>query len=136
MKALLEAIHGILFGSNALKTIVGTKIEYAKAPTSTKWPLLIYFDVVPQVGYQIDYNALTVQFSFWSTNKWEALELREIITNTFNRLRGTFTTAEGDVEINWSELIDSGPLAETDTQLYGFMCRYFFRYRGQNIGGV
>ena len=129
----MEAIHNVLFSIAELTAILGTKINYSKAPITAEWPLLHYFDVTKVIGYLMDFNSVTVQFSVWSQDKFEALQLRGILENNLLRLNDTITTNTGMVKITWSVLIDSGALPSVDSFLYGQFLRVNFRYLGNNL---
>jgi len=122
----LGKIHTQLFASTELAAIVSTNIHYARGPVTSQWPQVIYFDVATGTNYNIDYDTLTVQFSAWSTDKFQVLTMRSLLYNMFLRFRSS--------DINWTELIDSGALPQDDQQLYGQFLRFQFRYRGANIG--
>jgi hypothetical protein len=121
----LGKIHAQLFASAELAAIVNTNIHYARGPVTSQWPQVIYFDVATSTGYNIDYDTVTVQFSAWSTNKFQSLTMRTVLYNMFLRFN--------NADFNWTELIDSGALPQDDQQLYGQFLRFQFRYRGANI---
>jgi len=132
---ILEAINSKLFATTALTAIVGNNIAYARGPIDGTWPQVHYFEVAEVEGYQLDYNSITVQFSAWAHDKYQVLEIKRILSVLFSRFRGTISVTGGTVDINWTELVDSGALPESDPQLFGQQLRYQFRYRGTNIGG-
>lgn len=132
----LEAVNRLLFGASAITDIVGTEIHYARAPVTSVYPQIIYFEVAERDTYLIDYDKATIQVSSWSDNKIEALTLHNAIRKVFRGYHGTVTTYLGDVEINWIELVDSSALPQDDVQLYGHQLRFEIRTRGQNIGGL
>jgi hypothetical protein len=121
----LGKIHARLFAEPALTAIVGTNMHYARGPVTSQWPQIIYFDVATSTAYNIDYDTVTVQFSAWSTDKWQALTMRTVLYNMFLRFN--------NADFNWTQLIDSGALPQDDQQLYGQFLRFQFRYRGANI---
>lgn len=133
---MIYALQEKAFACTALTAIVGNNIAYERGPVGDTWPLVHFFEVSSMDGYQVDYNFCTVQFSCWALDKWDALALKEIIYNEFNRFSGKVTTSLGDVDINWTEMIDSGALPQADATLYGSYVRFKFRYRGANLGGL
>lgn len=135
-KDLITAINNTLFASTELQGKVAKRIAYARGTVGSKWPQVHYFEVAETVGYLADYNSITIQFSAWSLNKYESLEIKDILKTLFTRFRGVISITGGEVDINWSELIDSGALPETDPTLYGQYLRYIFKYRGKNLGGL
>lgn len=133
--SILEAVNRRLFLSTDLTDIVGNHIYEAFGPPNAEWPLVHYFDVATVPGYQLDYNAVTVQISCYSQSIEESKNIREIIYRLFNRFNGTINTYYGDVDINYTETIDSGIIESDDPYLYGYQSRFLIRYRGENIGG-
>lgn len=129
-KDALEQIHGFLFTDTTLAAALSNRMYYARGPVVSQWPQLIYFDVAETNGYQLDYDSVTVQFSIWSTDKFQALTLIERVRLIFNRLSDIVSGS-----FNYVSLIDSGALPQDDQQLYGQFLRFQFRYRGKNIGG-
>jgi hypothetical protein len=124
-----------------LKTDLNGKVEkknigYGRLPVTTKANTVNFFEVAQADGYQINYDSVTLQFSVWCLDKWDAVEIKDIIHKSYSGFRGTLNTTGGTVEINWTELIDAGALPESDPQLYGQFLRFTFRYRGSNIGGI
>ena len=127
----LTEIHTFLFADTTLAAALSNGIYYGRAPVTSTWPQLVYFDVTETTGYQVDYNTVTVQFSLWSTDRFQALSLIERVRVIFNRLSDSVSG-----KFNYVSLIDSGALPQEDQQLYGQFLRFQFRYRGANIGGV
>ena len=133
---MVYAIQEKLFDCTALTAIVGNNIAFERGPVSNTWPQVHFFEVSAIDGYQVDFNFVTVQFSCWALDKWDAVAIKEAVYHEFNRFIGEITTSLGTVKITWSELVDSGPLPEADPTLYGQYLRFKFRYRGENIGGL
>jgi len=131
----LYAVHTKLFALTALTNIVGTNIAYARGPIEGTWPQVHYFDVSEITNHKIDFEKLTIQFSCWALDKWDALAMKEIIRAEFLRFTGFVAITGGNVEITWSKLIDSGALPEADPTLFGQFLRFQFSIRGTNIGG-
>jgi len=131
----LDAILKTLTDSTELAAIVGSNIAYARGAISDTYPLVHFFEVASSVGYKADYNSITVQFSAWADNSYDALQLKEILYTLFNRFHGKIVLTGGTVDINWTTLVDSGALPEGDPQLYGSFLRFKFMYRGTNLGG-
>ena len=127
---ILTAVHTRLFASDDLATEVGTRINYARAPVGTVYPQVIYFDVASRSEAVADYDKVKVQFSAWSVDKFQALRIQEIIYRLFLRYRGTI----GDVEVNWTQLVDMAALPQDDPQLHGYQIRFELRVKGANIG--
>lgn len=124
----LTEIHAFLFADTTLAAAVSNRIYYARGPVTSAWPQLVYFDVTETNGYQVDYNSVTVQFSLWSTDTFQALSLIERVRVIFSRLSDIVSGS-----FNYVSLIDSGALPQEDQQLYGQFLRFQFRYRGENI---
>lgn len=131
----LQAVHAILFGTAELTAIVGNRISYARAPVTSTYPQVIYFDVSSRADAIVDYDKVTAQISCWSTNKFEALSIQRIIYNAMLRYRGPVDIGGDTVDINWTELIESAALPQDDPQLYGYQTRFELRTKGANIGG-
>ncbi len=132
---VLEAMNVKLFASVALAALVKENIAYARGIVTNTWPQVHYFEVTSTEGYITDYDSITVQFSVWALDKFSALRIADIVEKIFKRLHEKITVTGGVVDINWSQLIDSGALPETDPQLFGQFLRFTFRYRGENLGG-
>ena len=132
----LEATNRILATHTPLTDIVGTEIHFARAPVTSNYPQVIYFNVTSRDSYQIDYDKATIQVSSWAYSKYDAIKLHNIIRKLFREFRGIVTTYLGDVEINWTQLVDSAALPQEDQQLFGHQLRFELRTRGQNIGGL
>lgn len=133
---MLEAIDKTLKASTALVALVPkASINYARGPVSATWPAVHYFEVATTEGYQADYNSVTIQFSAWALDMHSALQIKEVVHSLFSRFHGKIAITGGSVDINWTELVDSGALPETDPQLFGSFLRFQFRYRGVNLGG-
>ena len=131
----IEATHAILFSSSDLENEVGDNIHYARGPVTSKWPQVVYFAVTSRDSYIVDYDKTTIQISSWDTDKWRALRIHDILRILFREYRGVVNTYYGDVEINWTELVDSSALPQDDDQLFGQQLRVELRTRGENIGG-
>ncbi len=132
----LEATNRLLFSHTPLTDIVGTEIHFARGPVTSNYPQVIYFDVAERDSYQIDYDKATIQVSSWAQDKYNALKIHNILRKLFREFRGTVTTYLGDVEINWTQLVDTSALPQDDPQLFGHQLRFELRTRGQNIGGL
>jgi len=132
---LIDAIHRRLFSSNALKTALSSRIAYARAPVSSTWPQMIYFDVTDTQGYLVDFDSVTIQFSIWANNAPDVLKYSEIVRGLMTRLHGNYPHTTGNIFINWAEMIDAGQLPGDDQQLHGQFLRVKYNYRGQNLGG-
>jgi len=132
---LIEAILKNLTDSTALAAIVGTNIAYARGAIDNTWPQVHFFEVATTEGYMADYNSVTIQFSAWALDSYDALQIKEIIYSIFSRLHGKTAITGGSVDINFSTLVDSGALPESDPQLFGSYLRFRFFYRGTNLGG-
>ncbi len=126
----LEAVHARLFANAELTAIVGKNIHYARAPVSSNYPQVIYFDVAARTEPVMDHDKVTVQFSAWSGDKFQALTLQRIIYTMWLRYSGTV----GAVKINWTELSDMAALPQDDAQLFGYQVRFEIRTKGANIG--
>ena len=131
----LQAVHALLFNTAALTDLVGTNMHYARAPVTSTYPQLIYFDVASRTDAVLDYDKVTVQVSVWSGDKWQALSLQQIAYTLFLRFRGIIDIGGGEtVNVNWSEMIDMSALPQDDPQLYGYQIRFELRTKGANIG--
>jgi len=137
-RPIVNAIQNKLFACTALTAIVGTNIAYAQGPIVGTWPQVHFFKVSSIDGYKVDFNYYTAQFSTWALDKWDAITINDIVYAEFNRFIGKVSASPtvGDVDITWSEMIDSGALPEADTTLHGQYVRFKFRYRGANLGGL
>lgn len=132
----LEATNRILFSSTELAAEVGTNIHYARGPVTSTWPQVVYFPVTARESYRMDYDKTTIQVSSWSGDKYQAIKIHNILRKLFREFRGIVTTHYGDVEINWTSLVDTSALPQEDDQLYGHQLRFELRVRGENIGGL
>lgn len=132
----LEATNRLLVNHAPLTDIVGSEIHFARGPATSNYPQVIYFDVAERDSYQIDYDKATIQISSWAHDKYNALKIHNIIRKLFREFRGVVTTYLGDVEINWTQLVDTSALPQDDPQLFGHQLRFELRTRGQNIGGL
>jgi hypothetical protein len=133
---VLEAVHTKIFADTDIKAEVGTNIHYARGCVTSIWPQIVYWDVTAQQGYNVDFNSVTVQFSVWGDDKFQVTKITELIALLFGRFSGTVTTGLGDVEINYTSLIDTSALPTEDDNLYGRQLRYLISYRGLNLGGL
>lgn len=133
---MVYALQTKAFACTALTAIVGNNIAYDRGQVGNTWPQVHFFEVSSMAGYQVDFNYCIVQFSCWALDKWDALNLKEIVYQEFDRFIGKITTSLGVVDITWSEMIDSGALPEADATLYGQYVRFKFRFRGANLGGL
>ena len=132
---VLQAVHARLFASSDLAAEVGTRINYARAPVGTDYPQVIYFDVASRTGGVMDYDKVTVQFSAWSNDKYQALRIQEILYRLWLRYSGVVAITGGDnVDVNWTELVDQSALPQDDPQLFGYQIRFELRVKGANIG--
>lgn len=136
MQAAIEAVQQRLVNHTPLRDIVGTNIHYARGPVDGTLPQVIFFDVTATSGYIVDYNSATMQFSCWSNDKYQAMQLADIIRLLFNRFSGNVTTYLGSVQINFTNMIDSSALPESDPNVFGYQSRFQFWMRGTNIGGI
>ena len=132
----VEVVHNLIFGDSDITDIVGNNIHYARGSVTTKWPQIIFFPVAERDSYLIDYDKVTVQVSSWSIEKYQALTLHNLLRNLFHEFRGVVNTHVGDVDINWTQLVDTSALPQADPQLFGHQLRFELRMRGQNIGGL
>lgn len=132
---VLKAVHARLFADSALTAVVGNRIQYARAPTGNTYPQLIYFDVASRTEAVVDYDKVTVQFSVWSADKFEALRLHEIVYRSWLRYTGTIDIGGGEsLRVNWVQLVDQSALPQDDPQLFGYQLRFEIRAKGANIG--
>ena len=136
MKAhVLEALHKLLFSSTGLTTATNNQIYYARAPVSSTFPQVVFFDVTDTKGYLVDYDSVTAQVSAWALDEITALNIHSIISGLLSRFYGIVNIGDNAIDINYIELIDSGALPQQDQQLKGQFLRFVIRYRGTNIGG-
>ena len=136
MKAqVLEALHKLLFSSTGLTTATNNQIYYARAPVSSTFPQVVFFDVTDTKGYLVDYDSVTVQVSAWALDEITALNIHSLIGGLLSRFYGIVNIGDNAIDINYIELIDSGALPQQDQQLKGQFLRFVIRYRGTNIGG-
>ena len=134
---ILEAIHKMLFDNAAIMNEVKKNYGYARLPINTNWPCLYFFRVSENTGIDLDYDRMTVQFSAWSTDKYQVLKISNLIRAEFGRLKKKVVSLNGgDFVINHSMMAESGDLPSDDKLLFGSFVRVEFRYRGQNIGGL
>lgn len=134
-KNITEAILKVLTDSASLAALVGTNVQYARGGVENTYPLVRFFEVASSDGYQVDYNSVTFQFDAVALDAYTALQIKEVLYTLLNRFHGKVALSGGNVEINWSTMIDSGALPDTDLQLYGSFLRFSFKYRGKNLGG-
>lgn len=132
----VEVVQNILFADADIIAEVGNNMHYARGPVTTDWPQVIFFPVAERDTYIIDYNKVTMQVSSWSHEKYQSLKIHNILRKLFREFRGVVTTHYGDVEINWTQLVDTSALPQDDPQLFGHQLRFELRTRGQNIGGL
>ncbi len=132
----IEITHNILFDTSDLVAEVGNNIHYARGPVTSTWPQVIFFSVAERSSYLVDYDKATVQISVWSQDKYQALRLHGIIKKKFKEFRGVVNTHLGNVEVNWTQMIDSSSLPQDDQTLFGHQSRFEIRSRGKNLGGI
>ena len=132
---VLKAVHARLFANSELTAIVGNRIQYARAPIGTTYPQVIYFDVASRTEAVADYDKVTVQFSAWSSDKFEALRLNKLLYEMWLRYTGTVDIGGGEeLRVNWTQLVDQSALPQDDPQLFGYQLRFEIRAKGANIG--
>jgi len=125
-----------LFASAELQAEVGTNIHYARAPVTTAWPQVIFFAVAERDAYLLDYKKATVQVSVWAAEKYQALKIYGIIKEIFREYRGLVATGIGNIDVNWTQLVDASALPQADGQLFGHQLRFELRTRGGNLIGA
>ncbi len=122
-----------------LKALSGStgisEVHFARGPISGTWPQAHFFKSAETLNYRIDYDMAQIQVSVWGleAEKLIVLSAIEYYKKALVELHETVSLSAGSIEINWSELADSGALPVDDTQLYGEFIRVNFRYRGENL---